>query len=132
MNLNLQFLFRITGAALGLQLLLGGLVTFGYIDASAHIVWGVVLGILALVTLVFVFRMPSRPMPLLRLSIGIAVDILLQGLLGFATMGTDSNALAFVHFLNSLLIFGMTLAGTFMAMAAARMSQAQQMGPMQQ
>ncbi len=132
MNINLQFLFRITGAALGLQLLLGGLVTFGFIDASAHIVWGVVLGVLALVTLVFVFRMPSRPVPLLRLSIGIAVDILLQALLGFATIGTNSDALAFVHFLNSLLIFGMTLAGTFMAMAAARMSQAQQMAPMRQ
>ncbi len=101
-------------------------------DASAHIVWGAVLGILSLVTLVFVFRMPSRPMPLLRLSIGIAVDILLQALLGFATLGTNSDALAFVHFLNSLLIFGMTLAGTFMAMAAARMTQAQQMGPMPQ
>ena len=59
-RLNTQLLFRITGLALGIQLALGGLVTFGYIDWTIHMGWGIVLGILALVTLVFVYRMPGK------------------------------------------------------------------------
>ncbi|MDE1853762.1 MAG: hypothetical protein KGI38_08465 [Thaumarchaeota archaeon] len=119
--MNLQLLFRITGIALFIQLAIGGLVTFGYIDSFVHIIWGVVLGVLALVTLAFVFRMQSRPKQLVGLTIGIGVDILLQGLLGFAALGTGSNVISFVHFLNALAIYGMTLAGTFMAMRAGHM-----------
>ena len=119
--MNLQLLFRITGIALFIQLALGGLVTFGYLDSTAHLVWGVVLGVLAVVTLAFVLRMPSRPRQLVGLTIGIGVDILVQGLLGFAALGTGSNVISFVHFLNALAIYGMTLAGTFMAMRAGQM-----------
>lgn len=129
--MNLALLFRITGVVLGIQLALGGLVTFGYLDWTVHMVWGVILGALALVTLVFVFRMPSRPRQLVGLTIGIGVDILIQGLLGFAARETGSNAVAWVHFLNSLAIYGMSLFGTFMAMNAARMSQAAPMAPAQ-
>ncbi len=125
--MNTQLLFRITGAALGIQLALGGAVTFFNLDVNVHTLWGVILGILALVTLVYVMRMPRRPKPLMGLAIGIAVDILVQGLLGFATVATSGNsasALAFVHFLNALAIFGMTLMAAGMAMAGARMAQA--------
>ena len=124
--MNVQLLFRITGAALGIQLALGGLVTFNFIDTSPHIVWGVVLFLLALATLAFVIRMPGRPKPLVGLAAGIVVDIALQALLGFAVLGTSGNAnlssgIAWVHFLNSLAIFAMTLMATGMVMAAARM-----------
>ncbi len=127
--MNTQLLFRITGAALGIQLALGGAVTFFNLDVAVHTVWGVILGILALVTLVYVMRMPTRPKPLMGLAIGIGVDILVQALLGFATVATsDNTALAFVHFLNALAIFGMTLMATGMAMAGARMAQTPPMG----
>jgi FtsH-binding integral membrane protein len=122
--MNTQLLYRITGAALGIQLALGGAVTLLNLDLSVHIVWGVVLGIIALVTLVYVMRMPARPKPLMGLAIGIAVDILLQALLGFATAGANNNDLAFVHFLNAMVIFGLTLMATGMAMAGARMARA--------
>ena len=121
------------GAALGIQLALGGLVTFDFLDPSVHIIWGIVLGALAVVKLAYVLRTPGRPRPLVGVSIGIGVDILVQALLGFAVLGTSSNAnlsngIAWVHFLNALAIFAMTLLGTFMAMAGVRMSQAHQMG----
>jgi hypothetical protein len=121
------------GAALGIQLALGGLVTYDFLDPSVHIDWGIILGILAVVNLVYVMRMPGRPRPLVGVSIGIGVDILVQALLGFAVLGTSSNAnlsngLAWVHFLNALAIFAMTLFGVFMAMAGARMSHAPQVG----
>ena len=136
-NMNTQLTFRIMGAALGIQLALGGLVTFDFLDPSVHIIWGIVLGILAVVNLVYVMRMPGRSRPVVGVSIGIGVDILVQALLGFAVLGTSSNAdlsngLAWVHFLNALAIFAMTLFGTFMAMAGARMSQARQTGPLTQ
>jgi heme A synthase len=129
--------FRILGAALGIQLALGGLVTFNFLDPSVHTLWGIVLGIIAVVNLVYVMRMPGRPRRLVGISIGVGVDILVQGLLGFAVLGTSSNAdlsngIAWVHFLNALAIFAMTLFGTSMAMAGARMSQAPQMGPTMQ
>jgi heme A synthase len=132
--LNTRTTFRILGAALGIQLALGGLVTFNFLDPSVHTVWGIVLGIVAVLNLVYVMRMPGRPRPLVGLSIGIGVDILIQGLLGFAVIGTSSNAnlsngLAWVHFLNALAIFAMTIFGTVMAMTGARISQAHQMGP---
>ena len=125
--MNTQLLFRITGAALGIQLALGGAVTFFSLDVAVHTAWGVVLGVLALVTLVSVMRMPAKPKPLMGLVVGIAVDILVQAVLGFATAATSgdtASALAFVHFLNALAIFGMTLMATGMTMAGARMAQA--------
>jgi len=126
-NLNIQLLFRITGAVLFIQLALGGLVTFGYLDWTVHMGWGIVLGVLAIATLIFVARMPSKSKGLLGLTVGIGVDILIQGLLGFAAQNTGNNAISWVHFLNALAIYGMTLAGTFMAMAASRMAQASPM-----
>ena len=131
--MNAQSTFRIMGAALGIQLALGGLVTFNFLDPSVHIVWGIVLGALAVANLAFVMRMPGRPGPVVMVSIGIGVDILVQALIGFAVLGTSgdlSGGIAWVHFLNALAIFAMTLFGTFMAMVGARMSQAHQMGQM--
>lgn len=120
-SMNVAMMFRVTGIALFIQLALGGLVTFGYIDASIHIVWGIVLGILAIVTLVYVVRMQSKTKQLVGLTVGIGVDILIQAFLGFATLSTGSNALAWVHFLNALAIFAMTLSGMSMAMIAGHM-----------
>jgi heme A synthase len=119
--MKMGMMFRILGIALFIQLALGGLVTFNYIGAGIHTLWGIALGVLAIVALVFVIRMPSKPKQLVGITVGIGVDILIQGLLGFATLDTGSNALAWLHFLNALAIFAMTLAGTFMAMAASRM-----------
>lgn len=124
--MNIQLLFRITGAVLFVQLALGGLVTFGYLDWTVHMGWGIVLGVMAVVTLIFVARMPSKSKRLLGLTIGIGVDILVQGLLGFAAQNTGNNAISWVHFLNALAIYGMTMAGMFMAMAGSRMVQAPQ------
>jgi len=109
-------LFRVTGAVLGIQLLLGGLLTFGFISAGIHIAVGFILFILAIATMVvWLVSKPSfRPMKVI--STVIVVLILLQIILGFATLNTGSQAIAFVHFANALAIFGATLSGTFTAM----------------
>ena len=120
--MRISLVYRLLGAAVGLQLAVGGLVTFGYIDASAHIVLGVIVGILAIVALAYAFRATPRIRPLVGITVGIGVDVVVQAILGFASLGTQtsngslSTALAFVHFLNALGIFGMALSATFMAM----------------
>ena len=120
--MNLALMFRVMGIALFIQLALGGLVTFNYLDPLAHIVWGVVLGILALATLVYVVRMPSKPKQLVGLTIGIGADIVVQAVLGFAAIGTSSDAIAWLHFVNALAIYAMTFSGSFMAMRASTLA----------
>ncbi|MDE1858597.1 MAG: hypothetical protein KGI26_06005 [Thaumarchaeota archaeon] len=124
--MNTNLVFRVTGIALGVQVALGGLVTFDFLDPPAHIVWGVILGALAVVALVTVARMSPRPKRLFGITIGIGADILLQSLMGFAALGTSSNAslsngIAWVHLLNSFAIFAMLIMGSGMAMMAVRM-----------
>jgi heme A synthase len=126
--MNLGMVFRLTGFALGIQLALGGLVTFGFIGPFIHIVWGVVLGLLAIVVLVFVARLSPRPKRLFGISVGIGVDILLQALIGFAALGTSSNAalsngISWLHLMNAFAIFAMLIAGMGMAMMGSRMAQ---------
>ena len=36
--LNSSVVFRVTGAALGVKVVLGGLVTFRFLDASVHVI----------------------------------------------------------------------------------------------
>ncbi|MDG6901835.1 MAG: hypothetical protein JRM80_07730 [Nitrososphaerota archaeon] len=116
-----SIIFRITGIALFIQLALGGLLTFGFVDPLAHIVWGAVVGILALVTLAFVIRLKPRPRPLTGLSVGLVLLLVLQVVLGFYTLDTGDQAVAWVHFINSLAIYGMGVAGTFMALGIDKM-----------
>lgn len=109
-------LFRVTGAVLLLQLVLGGLLTFGFISAEAHIVLGFVLLALAIATMAawLVPKPPFRPMQ--GLTVVIVLLILLQIILGFATLNSGSQAIAFLHFANALAIFGAMISGTFIAM----------------
>ena len=120
-SMNLQLIYRITGIAVFIQLALGGLVTFNYLDAGIHIVWGVIVGVLVIVTLVFALRLKPRPKQLVGITAGLGVDMLLQAILGFAALGTGNNVISWVHFLNSLAIYGMGVAATFMAMGVGRM-----------
>lgn len=125
--MNVTQIFRITGAALGVQVALGGLVTFGFLDPFVHIIWGVVLGVLAIVCLVFVARMSPRPKSLFGITAGIGVDILIQAVIGIGVLATGnsanlSNGIAWVHLLNAFAIFAMTIMALGMAMMAGRMA----------
>lgn len=121
--MNIQLLFRITGLALGIQLALGGLVTFGYLDWTVHMGWGIVLGVLALVTLAMVYRMPAKPKRLVGLTAGLGVDILLQAIIGYAAKDTGNDAISWIHLLNSYAIFAMLFMGMGMAVMGSRMIQ---------
>jgi len=99
---------------------LGGLVTFNFIDAGVHIVWGIVLFVLALIAVAAVAMAKPRPRQLMGLAGAQAGLIVVQALLGFITLGSGSQVVAWFHFLVAMGIFGMALSGTFMAMRVER------------
>jgi heme A synthase len=125
--MNTSMIFRVLGLALGIQIAIGGLVTFNFIGPFVHMVWGIILGVLAIVALVAVARVSPRPKRLFGITVGIGVDILIQALIGFAVLGTSSNAnlsngIAWVHLLNSFAMFAMSIMGAGMAMMGSRMA----------
>jgi hypothetical protein len=117
-------LFRITGAVLAIQLLLGGLLTFGFISSDAHVAVGFIFFLLTIVTMVvwFVTKPAFRPMRIVTTVIVLLV--LLQIILGEGALHGGSTTLDFLHFANALAIFGATLSGTFIAMRWEHVSKA--------
>lgn|SRR5487761_977439 len=108
-------LFRITSLVIFLQLLLGGLLTFGFITPTAHIITGFIVFILAIATMIIVLRTKPVFMPLRGISIGMVAIIILQIILGFETLRSGSQILAWVHFAVAMGIYGMAVAGSIMA-----------------
>ena len=78
---------------------------------------------LAIVSMAAAFTVKPVFGPIRMLSVGLVVLILVQIVLGFITLGTGNSVVALLHFLNAMAIYGMTVAGTFMAMRWDRMAQ---------
>lgn len=108
-------LFRVTGIVIFIQLALGGLVTFDFISAMPHIITGFIVLILAIVTMVLAIS--SKPVfkPIRGMSIVLVVMLVVQISLGFATLGTGSQILAWIHFVTALAIFGLVVSGSVIA-----------------
>jgi len=115
-------LLRLTSAVLGLQLLLGGLLTFGFISSEAHIVVGFALFILSIATMAAWLAAKPSFRPVKVMTVVIVVLILLQIILGEATLNNGSQAIAFLHFVNAMAIFGAMTSGAFMAMRWKQMT----------
>jgi heme A synthase len=109
-------LFRITGIVIFIQLLLGGLLTFNFIMATVHIITGFIVFIVAVATMIAVLVTKPVFRPLMGLSIGLVALIVIQIILGLETLRTSSAALAWIHFVVALGIYGMAIGGTFMSM----------------
>ncbi|MDA4117419.1 MAG: hypothetical protein OK455_03645 [Thaumarchaeota archaeon] len=109
-------LFRVTAIVVFLQLLLGGLLTFDFVSAAPHIILGFLVFILAIATMIatFVSKPSFRPMKVM--SALLVVLILAQIILGFGALGTGSAAIAWIHFVNALAIYGIAVSGAFIAM----------------
>ena len=115
-------LMRVTGIMLGLQLILGGLVTFNLINPEPHVIVGFLLFAVAVATMIFV--MLSRPSfrPVQLISVVMVILLILEIVLGFATLNGNNQAIAFAHFLNAIAIFGVSVSGSFIAMRWVQLS----------
>ena len=108
--------FRITSIVVFLQIALGGLLTFSFITSLPHIITGFAVLAFAIVTLVVAQTLKPPFRPLQGLSVGLVLLIVVQIILGFTTLSTGNQVIAWVHLLVAMGIYGMAIAGTFMSM----------------
>ncbi len=121
--MKIQLWFRITSIIVFLQIALGGLLTFGFLsNALPHIITGFVVLAVAIVTLVLAQTLKPPFRPLQGLSTGLVLAVVIQIILGFYTLATNNQAVAWIHFLVAMGIYGMAIAGTFMSMRLDYMS----------
>ena len=90
--------------------------TFSFIEALPHIITGFIVLAFAIVALLMAQRLKPPFRPLQRLSIGLVLLIVVQIILGFTTLSTGNQVVAWVHLLVAMGIYGMVIAGTFMSM----------------
>ena len=115
-EMKIQLWFRITSLLVFVQIALGGLLTFSFIKALPHIITGFIVLAFAIVALLMAQRGKPPFRPLQRLSIGLVLLIVVQIILGFTTLSTGNQVVAWVHLLVAMGIYGMIIAGTFMSM----------------
>jgi len=120
----LPSLYSITAIIVFLQLLLGGLLTYNFISPEPHIVLGFVVFILAIATMIVALISKPSFGPIRIVSILIVVLILVQIILGFATLNNGNQAVAWLHFVNALAIYGATISGVFIALRWDKMAKA--------
>ena len=114
-----------TAIVIFLQIALGGLLTFNFITPESHILTGLLVLILAIGCMVFALVSKPAFRPLQGLSVALVVLIVIQAILGFATLSNGSQVIAWIHLVNAIAIYGMALSGTFMAMRWDRISATQ-------
>jgi heme A synthase len=90
--------------------------TFSFIEALPHIITGFIVLAFAVVALVMAQRLKPPFRPLQGLSVGLVLLIVVQIILGFTTLSTGNQIVAWVHLLVAMGIYGMVIAGTFMSM----------------
>ena len=126
--MNVATMFRLTATLILIQIALGGLVTFSFIDPLAHIVWGAVVVIVAVATVISTLRLKPLDRRLRGVSIGVVAALVVQIILGFSTIEMSSDALAWVHLVLGVLIYAMALTGMSFAQRRDLMS-AGKVGP---
>jgi heme A synthase len=114
--MKIQLWFRVTSLLVFLQIALGGLLTFSFITALPHIITGFIVLAFVIVALVMAQRLKPPFRPLQGLSVGLVLLIVVQIVLGFTTLSTGNQLVAWVHLLVAMAIYGMVIAGTFMSM----------------
>ena len=115
-------LFRITSIVIFIQLLLGGLLTFNFIDPAVHIITGIIVIALAIATMIVTFRAKDAFRTLRGISIGMVILILIQIILGLETLSTNNSILAWVHFAVAMGIYAMSVTGSVMSSMWERMN----------
>src|SRR5256712_8888021 len=117
--MKIQLWFRVTSLLVFLQIALGGLLTFSFITALPHIITGFVVLAFAIVALVMTQRLKPPFRPLQGLSVGLVLLIVVQIVLGFTTLSTGNQVVAWVRLLVAMAIYGMVIAGTFLPLRLA-------------
>ncbi|MDG6998502.1 MAG: hypothetical protein JRN15_05235 [Nitrososphaerota archaeon] len=111
-----SLLFRITAIAIFVQLLLGGLLTFDFINAGVHILMGIVVFVLAIGSAIVSLVSKPEQRSLQITSFVMVALIIGQMILGLDTLDTGNQVIAWIHFVNAIAIYSIALLGTFIAL----------------
>lgn len=99
-----RIIANLVGLMLFVQVILGGSAIFGFVDVIYHLVWGVfTFGILIMATVYAATELGSKS-PLFRTGIAAIVDYVIQIILGFIALGTNSGAVIVVHLTNAFVL----------------------------
>jgi heme A synthase len=107
--------FGITAVAVFVQLLLGGLLTFNFINPGVHIIIGFAVFVLAIVTMILSLLTKPKIRSLQTTSIVVVLLFIIQIVLGFNTLDTGSQLVAWLHFVNAMAIYGAVTSGVFIS-----------------
>jgi hypothetical protein len=95
---------NLVGLMLFVQVILGGSAVFGYVDVLYHLVWGVLtFGVLIIATVYAASELGSKS-TLFRTGIAAIVDYVVQIVLGFIALGTNSGVVIVVHLTNAFVL----------------------------
>ena len=99
-----RIITNLVGMMLFVQVILGGSAVFGYIDVRYHLVWGVVtFGVLIVATPYAASELGSKS-TLFRTGIAAIADYVVQTILGFIALGTNSGVVVVIHLTNAFVL----------------------------
>jgi heme A synthase len=99
-----RIITNLVGLMLFVQVILGGSAALLNVDVRYHLVWGVVtFGVLVIAT-VYAARELGSKSTLFRTGIAAIADYVVQIILGFIALGTNSGAIIVVHLTNAFVL----------------------------
>lgn len=116
------YIYPFTALVIFLQAITGAATVLNFYGFGAHLISGLVVAVLALVSTLVAFVNKPKYNALRYSSLVLFLLVLLQGGLGF--MAQTSDPLVVVHFTNALIILGTSIAITFYAFRWGRMQPA--------
>ena len=108
---TIAYVFPLTALVVFFQAITGAALELGFYDFGAHEMSGYLVGIMALVSVAVAFGAKPKYNALRYASLTLLVLVVVQGTLGFAARTSDQ--LVVVHFVNALVLYGISIAITF-------------------
>ncbi len=111
--------FHVTAGIVFLQLILGGLFTFSYIPYRDHLITGILVGIMLIISLVTaLFLAKPRSNSLVYPTVFMFALVVLQGALGLSI--SHVPGLIMIHYTNALIIFAISIVTVMIAVKVSR------------
>ena len=116
----LALFFPLTAIVIFIQALTGGYTVLNFFDFDTHMTTGYVTGAIALIAVILAFVAKPKYNALRWSSLVLFALVALQGLIGFSAETSDQ--VVGIHFVNFLVLYGVSIAKVFYAFWWKRMS----------
>jgi heme A synthase len=111
--------YPLTALVIFIQGLTGGYTVLDFYDFGAHMTSGYVTGLFALVAMILALTAKPKYIALRYSSVVLFALVVLQGLIGF--VAETSDMIVGIHFINFLVLYGISIAMVFYAFRWNRM-----------